>query len=94
MSTFVAALGGVEFPREIDADATGVTVFAELCTDIDTSVSRHLGVAGMENVVEKDGYTEALVFEKLSTQTEVNSACGLRLRAARLIVGFQFHSDV
>ena len=94
MATLVAALGGVEFPREVDADATGIAILLELGTDIDAAVSRHLDVAGMEDVIGEDGYAEALVFEKLVTQPEVYSACGLCLRAALLIVGLQFHSDV
>ena len=94
MAALVAALGGVELPREVDADAAGIAILPELGTDIDTSVSRHLDVAGMEDVVGKDGYAETLVFEELTTQPEVYSACGLRLRAALLIVGRQFHSDV
>ena len=94
MATLVAALGGVEFPREVDADATGIAILLELGTDIDAAVSRHLDVAGMEDVVGEDGYAETLVFEELATQPEVYYACGLRLRAALLIVGLQFHSDV
>ena len=94
MTSFVAALGGVELPRKIDADATGVAIFSELFTDVDASVSRHLYVASVEDVVDKNGYAKALVFEKLVTQPEVYYACGLRLRAALLIVGLQFHSDV
>ena len=94
MTSFVAALGGVELPRKVDANATGVAIFSELCTDVDASVSRHLGVAGMQDVVGNNGNAEALVLEELATQPEVYSACGLRLRAALLIVGCQFHFDV
>ena len=58
MAALIATLGGVEFPREVDADAAGIAILPELGTDIDTSVSRHLDVAGMEDVVGKDGYAE------------------------------------
>ena len=94
VTALVAALGGVELPRKVDADATGVAIFSELCTDVDAAVSRHLYVASVEDIVGKDGYAKALVLEELATQPEVYSACGLRLRAALLIVGCQFHSDV
>ena len=67
MTARVAALGGVELPREVDADAAGIAILLELGTDIDAAVSRHLDVAGMENVVDKNGYAETLVFEELAT---------------------------
>jgi len=57
----VAALGGIDFPREVDADPAGVIILTELGTDIDAAVSRHLRIAGVEDVVGKDGYAEALV---------------------------------
>ena len=94
MTSFIAALGCIELPREVDAYAAGITILLELCTDIDATVCGHLYVAGVEDVVGKDGYAKALVLEELTTQPEVYSACGLRLRAALLIVGCQFHSDV
>jgi len=94
VAALIATLGGVEFPREVDADAAGIAILLELGTDIDAAVSRHLDVAGMEDVIGEDGYAETLVFEELATQPEVYYACGLRLRAALLIVGLQFHSDV
>ena len=94
VAALVAALGGVELPRKVDADAAAVAILLELRTDVDAAVSSHFYVAGMEDVVDKDGYAEALVFEELTTQPEVYSASGLRLRAALLIVGLQFHSDV
>ena len=94
MAALVAAAGGVELPREVDADAAAIAILLELCTDIDATVCRHLYVASVEDVVSKDGYAKTLVFEELATQPEVYSACGLRLRAALLIVGRQFHSDV
>ena len=94
MTSFIAALGCIELPREVDAYAATIAILLELCTDVDAAVSRHLYVASVEDIVGKDGYAKALVFEKLATQAEVYSACGLRLRAALLIVGCQFHSDV
>ena len=67
MATFVSASCGVEFPRKVDADTSGVAVLAELGTDVDSAVSRHLRITGVEDVVGKDGYTEALVLEELTT---------------------------
>ena len=67
MATLVAALGGVEFPREVDADATGIAILLELGTDIDASVGCHLRVLSMKNIVGQQGDTEALVFEELAT---------------------------
>ena len=79
MAAFVTALGCIELPREVDADTAAIAILLELRTDIDTTVCGHLYVAGVEDVVGKNGYAEALVFEKLATQAEVYSACGLRL---------------
>ena len=79
MTSFIAALGCIELPREVDAYAAAIAILLELGTDIDAAVSRHLDVAGVEDVVGKNSYAEALVFEKLATQAEVYSACGLRL---------------
>ena len=81
MTTLVAALRDVELPREVDTEATGIAILLELRTDIDATVCSHLRIAGMEDVVGKDGYTEAFVFEKLAAQSEVYSTCSLRLRA-------------
>lgn len=67
MATFVSATGSIEFPWEVDADTSGVAVLAELGTDVDSSVSRHLRIASVEDVVGKDGYAEALVLEELTT---------------------------
>ena len=61
MATLVAAAGSIEFPGKINADASGVAIFAELGTNVDTTVSCHLRIAGVEDVVSKDGYAEALV---------------------------------
>ena len=72
MATLVAALGGVEFPREVDADATGIAILLELGTDIDAAVSRHLGVAGMQDVVGNNGNAEAFVLEELATQPQID----------------------
>ena len=94
MTTFITAASCIELPREVDAYAAAIAILLELCTDIDATVSRHLYVASVEDIVGKDGYAKALVLEELATQPEVYSACGLRLRAALLIVGCQFHSDV
>ena len=79
MTSFVAAFGCIKLPREVDADTAAIAILFELCTDIDTTVCGHLYVAGVEDVVGKNSYAEALVFEKLATQAEVYSACGLRL---------------
>ena len=79
VAALVAAAGGVEFPREVDAYSSGVAVFAELGTDIDTTIGRHFYVASVEDVVGKDVYSKALVFEELATQSEIYSTCSLRL---------------
>ena len=61
VTALVATAGGVELPREVDANASGVAVFAELGTNVDSAVSCHLRIACVEDVVGKDGYAEALV---------------------------------
>ena len=69
MTAFVAAAGGVEFPRDVDADTAGVIVLTELCADVDAAVGCHLRVLRMENVVGKDGYAQALILEELFAKT-------------------------
>ena len=72
MTALVAALGGVELPRQVDADSTGIAILLELCTDIDATVGGHLRISGVEDVVDKKGYAEALIFEKLATQPYID----------------------
>jgi hypothetical protein len=59
MTSFVAALGCIKLPREVDADTAAIAILFELCTDIDTTVCGHLYVAGVEDVVGKNSYAEA-----------------------------------
>ena len=59
MTSFVAALGCIKLPREVDADTAAIAILFELCTDIDTTVCGHLYVAGVEDVVGKNSYVEA-----------------------------------
>ena len=54
----VAALGCIELPREVDADTAAIAILLELRTDIDTTVCGHLYVAGVKDVVGKNGYAE------------------------------------
>jgi hypothetical protein len=58
MTTFITAASCIELPREVDAYAAAIAILFELCTDIDTTVSRHFYVAGMEDVVDKKDMTE------------------------------------
>ena len=51
MAALVAAAGGVELPREVDTDATGIIVLAELSTHIDTAVGCHFHILRMQDVV-------------------------------------------
>ena len=60
MTTFITAASCIELPREVDAYAAAIAILLELCTDIDATVCGHLYVAGVEDVVDKKGYTEAL----------------------------------
>ena len=87
MATLVAALGGVEFPREVDADTTGVIVLFELCADIDASIGCHLRVLSMKNIVGQQGDTEALVLQELLADTEPETASCFLLGATRFLVG-------
>lgn len=82
MAALVAAAGGVELPREVDADAAAIAILLELCTDIDATVCRHLYVASVEDVVSKDGYAKTLVFEELLAETKVDETCCLHLSTA------------
>lgn len=82
MAALVAAAGGVELPREVDADAAAIAILLELCMDIDTSVSRHLDVAGMEDVVGKDDYAKTLVFEELLAEAQVDETSCFHLSTA------------
>ena len=50
MATLVSALGGVELPGEVDGDATGIVVLAELRTDVDTAVGCLFSVSSMKQV--------------------------------------------
>ena len=82
MTALVTAAGGIEPPREVDADATRIVVLAELSTDIDAAIGRHLRVLRMQDVVGKQGHAQTLVFEELLGETEVDEACCLYLGTA------------
>ena len=82
MATLVATAGGVELPREVDTDATGIIVLAELSTHIDTAVGCHFHILRMQDVVGEDGDAQTLVFEELFAETDVDEACCLYLGAA------------
>ena len=69
MASLVAAAGGVEFPRDVDADTAGVIVLTELCADVDSTVGCHFRESGMQNIICKDGYAQALIFKKLFAKT-------------------------
>ena len=87
MATLIAASCCIEFPREVDADATGVVVLFELCADIDASVGCHLCVLRMQNVIAKQGDTEAFVLQELLADTETETAISFPLVATRFLVG-------
>jgi len=82
MTALVAAAGGVEFPRDVDADTSGVIVLTELCADVDSAIGRHLCILCMQNVVGKQGDTEAFVLEELATEAEIETAGSFPLGAS------------
>ena len=69
MATLVSALCGIEPPREVDADATGIIILAVLGADIDTAVCRAFRVLRMQNVIGENGNAETLIFQELLDKT-------------------------
>ena len=86
MAALVAATRGVEFPRNINTNTTGIFVFAILGADIDTTVGCTLRVLRMQYVVGKDGNAETFILQELFAKTKVNEARGLGLTGTRLVV--------
>ena len=69
MATLVSALRGIEPPREVDADATGIIILAVLGADIDTAVCRAFRVLRMQNVIGENGNAETPIFQELLRKT-------------------------
>ena len=69
MATLVSALRGVEPPREVDADATGIIILAVLGADIDTAVCRAFRVLRMQNVIGENGNAETPIFQEMLSKT-------------------------
>ena len=69
MATLISALRGIEPPREVDADATGIIILAVLGADIDTAVCRAFRVLRMQNVIGENGNAETPIFQELLNKT-------------------------
>ena len=69
MATLVSALRGIEPPREVDADETGIPILAVLGADIDTAVCRAFRVLCMQNVIGENGNAETPIFQELLSKT-------------------------
>ena len=69
MATLVSALRGIEPPREVDSDATGILILAVLGADIDTAVCRAFRVLRMQNVIGENGNAETPIFQELLNKT-------------------------
>ena len=82
MAALVAAAGGIEFPRNVDADATSVLILVILGADVDAAIGNTLHVISFENIISKDSNTQTLVFKELLTQTQIQVAIGLGLAGA------------
>ena len=82
VAALVAAAGGVEFPRNVDADASLVLILVVLSADVDAAIGNSLHVISFENIVSKDGNTQTFVLKELLTQTQIQIAIGLGLAGA------------
>ena len=69
MATLVSALRGIEPPREVDADATGILILAVFGANIDTAVCRAFRVLRMQNVIGENGNAETPIFQELLSKT-------------------------
>ena len=69
MATLVSALRGIEPPREVDADTTGIIILAVLGADVDTAVCRAFRVLRMQNVIGENGNAETPILQKLLAKT-------------------------
>ena len=94
VATLVAALGGVEFPREVDADTAGIIVLAELRANIDAAVGCHLCITGMQDILDRECYVETLVLQELPVKSEIDSASAFPLGRTCPVIGCQVCFDV
>ena len=78
MATFVTAAGGIEFPREIDADAASVAICFHIYTIADAVIFCSFEIIGAEDVFCQQGHAEALVFQELPAEAEVQATAGLK----------------
>ena len=77
MATFIAATCGIEFPRDIDADAASVAICFRIYTIADSVIFCSFEIIGAEDVFCQYGHAEALVFQELPAEAEVQAAAGL-----------------
>ena len=82
VAAFVTAAGGVEFPGNVDAEATLVLILVILGADVDAAIGNSLHVISFENIISKDGNTQTFVLKELFAQTQIQIAIGLGLARA------------
>ena len=82
VAALVAAAGGIEFPRNVDADATSVLILMVLGAEVDATIGNSLHVISFENIISKDGNTQTFVLKELFAQTQIQVAIGLGLAGA------------
>ena len=82
VAALVAASGRIEFPRNVDAEATSVLILVILGADVDAAIGNSLHVISLENIISKDGDTQTLVLKELLTQTQIQVAISFGLAGA------------
>ena len=82
VAALVAAAGGVEFPRNVDADASLVLVLVILGAEVYATIGNTLHLISFENIISKDSNTQTLVFKELLTQTQIQVAISFSLAGA------------
>ena len=74
VTSFVAALGGIESPRDIEPDAAGVAIKTIDVSVPYTSVCRSFVIFCAQEVTGDEGHIEAFVSQELFAQTKVETS--------------------
>ena len=74
MATFLSALRGIEPPRYIEPDSTGIAIKTKVFFVPYTAICRSLDVFKAQDVTGDEGYIEAFVPQELFGEAEVESS--------------------
>ena len=74
MATLISALRGIEPPRYIESDSTGIAIKTKDISVPYTAICRSFVVFSAQDVTSDEGYIEAFVPQELFAKAEVETS--------------------